>query len=89
MRAGLSAPDTEGFIMTLEQIISLVLDCPTLVITDQTKQKDVANWDSFRHISLVMAIEENYRVSLSTEEIQAITSVGDIRKLLLTKGATV
>lgn len=75
--------------MTLEELIAAVLDVPAGALTDATSQSNLSNWSSMAHINLIMALEETYSVSFTTEEIQVVKSIGDARRLLRTKGATV
>jgi acyl carrier protein len=56
-------------------------------ITPQTSRAEVAKWDSLRHISLVTAIEQNFAISLSMDEMVEIRSVQDICNILDRHGA--
>ena len=51
-------------------------------ISVQTSRADVPKWDSLRHIALVTAIEQNFGVSLSMDEMVEIRSVQDICNIL-------
>jgi acyl carrier protein len=51
-------------------------------ITAQTSRADVAKWDSLTHIALVAAIEQNFGISLSMDEMVEIRSVQDICNIL-------
>jgi acyl carrier protein len=51
-------------------------------ISAQTSRADVPKWDSLRHIALVTAIEQNFGVSLSMDEMVEIRSVQDICNIL-------
>jgi acyl carrier protein len=51
-------------------------------ITPQTSRADVPKWDSLRHIALVTAIEQNFSLSLSMDEMVEIRSVQDICNIL-------
>ena len=51
-------------------------------VTPQTSRAEVPKWDSLRHIALVTAIEENFGVSLSMDEMVEIRSVQDICNIL-------
>jgi acyl carrier protein len=47
-----------------------------------TARKDVPKWDSLQHVALVAAIEEQFGVSLSMDEMIEIRSVRDICNIL-------
>jgi acyl carrier protein len=42
----------------------------------------VAGWDSMNHLNLVIALEESFGVSLTTEEVIQMTSVKAIVEIL-------
>ena len=54
-------------------------------VDSETGPLTLAEWDSFHHIHLVVAIEETYGVEFSPEEIVTLFSVGDIAALLQEK----
>ena len=43
-------------------------------------------WDSLNHLNLVMAIEEEFKVSLSPDDTLDMRDVGQIRAILRTHG---
>jgi acyl carrier protein len=42
----------------------------------------IARWDSMRHLTLILAIEEHFNLHLEPEEIEQIKSIGHITTLL-------
>jgi acyl carrier protein len=59
-----------------------VLDENARTITEKTTASDVEGWDSFAHITIVVAVEEKYGVSFTTEELGQMTCVGDFINVL-------
>ena len=51
-------------------------------IAETTTATDVEGWDSFAHITIVVAVEEKYGVSFTTEELGQMTCVGDFITVL-------
>jgi acyl carrier protein len=47
-----------------------------------TSRKDVPKWDSLQHVALVAAIEQQFGLSLSMDEMVEIRSVKDICNIL-------
>ena len=43
------------------------------------------NWDSLAHINLFMAIEEEFNIKFTPEEIMKTTTIKDILKLIESK----
>ncbi len=58
---------------------------PDIVLTDDLDASKVPEWDSLNHISLIVAIESEFDVELSAEELAKLLNVGDMVKLLTTK----
>ncbi len=59
----------------------------TLVLTPQMTAKDVAGWDSIKHISLIVAIEERFHIKWKTSEIDGLKTVGDLQRMIRAKTA--
>jgi acyl carrier protein len=51
-------------------------------LTPLTSPDDVPKWDSLRHIALVSAIEETYKISLSMDEMMEMVNVRAIQSVL-------
>ena len=66
----------------LKEVIASVLDIPAASITDNTSMDTVDAWDSIKHMSLVLAIEEEFGVSIPDEDAADITSYPLIRLVL-------
>jgi acyl carrier protein len=71
-------------IARLQPIFREVL-APDLVLTEDLDASKVPEWDSLNHISLVVAIESEFGVELSAEELATLLNVGDMARLLATK----
>ena len=54
-----------------------------VVITPELSAKDVEEWDSLTHVSLVIAIEQAFNVRLRVGEIEATKNVRDLADLIL------
>ena len=46
---------------------------------------DVDGWDSITHISLVISIEDHFKIRLSTAEVAGLKNVGEMLGLLKNK----
>lgn len=70
---------------TMERVTKVfrgVFNDPGLVIKHETNSSHIAGWDSFQHINLIVGLEEEFSVSFTTQEIGALTCVGDLLALL-------
>lgn len=66
----------------VEGVIAEVLQVPAAEITDGLAMKDVEAWDSLKHMELVVALETAFGVQLTFDEIVAMQSVGEIKRVL-------
>lgn len=73
----------------LTDIFRAVFDNPGLTLTPELTARDVPNWDSYNHIILFSALEEDFGIAFSTEEIVAVASVGELVDLLNRRGADI
>jgi acyl carrier protein len=48
----------------------------SIVLTPQTTADDIEGWDSFNHISVIVAVETRFGVKMSTAEIETLANVG-------------
>ena len=74
--------------MQLETLFSNVLSEPLDEMNDETSPRTSKNWDSARHIELVLAIEAAYGIQFSMPEMTSLHSLGDVRRILENKGIT-
>jgi acyl carrier protein len=54
-------------------------------IEDAMTMNDVAMWDSLRHMELITAVEQQFGLERTFEEIGTMQSIGAIRKLVAEK----
>jgi len=69
----------------LSSVFQTVFDREDLQVYDAMTANDVDGWDSVSHISLVISIEEHFKVRLTTSEVSALKNVGDMMGLIKKK----
>jgi acyl carrier protein len=47
-----------------------------LVLTPTTTANDIEQWDSFNHISVMVAVETRFGIKMKTSEIEKFADVG-------------
>jgi acyl carrier protein len=47
--------------------------------------RDVPAWDSLSHITLIVAVEREFRIRFTTAEVAALMNVGDLADQILKK----
>ncbi len=59
-------------------IVSRVLKVPLKAIDESSSPDTIETWDSLCHLQLVLALEEEYSLQFSVDEIGALQTVGTI-----------
>lgn len=62
----------------LTEVFQDVFDDEDLTITADTNVKELDGWDSLTHITLMAAIQDEFDVKYSIEQITELTTVSDI-----------
>jgi len=68
------------------RVFSEVLGVSAEQITDDTSPDNTPQWDSMAAMNLVVAIEDEFEVTLSTAEIISMRNVAIVKKVLTSKG---
>ena len=53
----------------IKHVMSSVFEIPVESITDDASSDNIENWDSLRHLNLILALEEVFGVSIPDEEV--------------------
>jgi acyl carrier protein len=69
----------------LNGIISRILEIDESKITNEMDINNVPSWDSINQMALIAAIEEDFEIELSFDEISEMNSVKKIRELMIAK----
>lgn len=48
----------------------------SITLTPETTASDIEGWDSFNHISVIVAVETRFGVKMTTSEIEHLANVG-------------
>jgi acyl carrier protein len=72
---------------SLRDILADILEISPEEVTPETGVETVENWDSFRHLQAILAIEGEYGVQFDPQRIAELTTVALIQAELEAKGA--
>lgn len=73
----------------VENILSEVLQIPAWKITEGLAMNDVDAWDSLKHMELIVSLEQRFGIELTFDDIVAMQSVGEIKRVLREKKGAV
>ncbi len=62
------------------------LNIDIVQVSDELKYQSITQWDSISHMILISQIEEDFGVSLDTNDVIDMSSVGKAREILSSKG---
>jgi acyl carrier protein len=66
----------------LKVLIATMLNVDATTINEDSSMDNVPNWDSLRHMNLVLALEEEFKVTIPDEDAGNITSYKLIKLVL-------
>ncbi|MEZ5864808.1 MAG: acyl carrier protein [Geminicoccaceae bacterium] len=66
----------------LAELIAETLDIPVAKVTPELTRDEHPAWDSLNHLRLVTALEEEFGVQLSMDEIESTTTAAQLDALV-------
>ena len=69
----------------LREILANALDIEPEELDDNASQKNISEWDSFALMTMVAALEEEFKIDLTLEEIMEMQSLQKIKQVLVKK----
>lgn len=64
------------------EILRQIFDDDTIVLTPETTAADIAEWDSFNHINIIVAVEMHFGIKFRTAETEEMKNVGHLVELI-------
>lgn len=71
--------DTEA---RLQRVVATILGIPPAAVGPDTNRDTVGTWDSLRHMNLILALEEEFGVTIPDEEAAHLTSFPLVRLVI-------
>jgi len=71
-----------SFLNRVRSIFSDVFQIPLEQVQPESSPDTIPNWDSLQHLNLVLAVEQEFNVQFSPEEIEQLLSVELVAALL-------
>jgi acyl carrier protein len=70
----------------LHRTVGQVLGVPAALLSDAASPITIHTWDSLNHLNLVMALEGEFQVSLTAQDVLDMRNVGLVKTVLRDHG---
>ena len=70
----------------LNKVLQEVFDDETIEVNDDTTSEDIDDWDSFEHINLIVAVEEEFSIKIPMGKVVTMKNVGEMADIILQLG---
>jgi acyl carrier protein len=69
----------------LQEIFRDVFDNDKLIINEKMSAIDIEDWDSLAQINLIVAIEKEFEIKFTLEEVIKLKNIGEMLELIKLK----
>ena len=76
----------DEIIERLDDVFRDVFDDDTLEVDENTTADDIEDWDSIEHISLIGAVEDEFKMRLKMGEVSGMKDVGEMIGIIEQRG---
>lgn len=73
---------TQTTLQAVQEVFRDVFEDDELSVARQTTARDVEDWDSLMHVSLVVAIEQRFGVRFASGDVARLENVGQLVDLV-------
>ena len=70
----------------LNKVFQEVFDDDNITVNDNTTSDDIEDWDSFEHINLVVAVEEEFSFKIPMGKVVTMKNVGEMVDIIMETG---
>lgn len=67
----------------LNNVFREVFDDESIVVSDETTSADIEDWDSFEHINLIVAVENEFAMKIPMGKVLTMKNVGEMVDIIL------
>ena len=80
-------PDKAETLGRVNDLFRELFDDDDIVVSETTTAKEVEGWDSLAHISVILAVEREFRIKLAAAEVGSLKNVGQMIDLIMARAA--
>jgi acyl carrier protein len=66
----------------IKEVLSAVIDVPIAQISDNASMDDIESWDSLAQMNLVIALEDEFQMTIPDEDVGTLISIQLILSLI-------
>ena len=78
--------DSKVIYSRLNKVFRDVFDDDSINVTPKTTAKDIEDWDSLEHITLISAVEREFKMKFKMGEISSMKNVGEMASIVAARG---
>ncbi|MEG1742814.1 MAG: acyl carrier protein [Clostridia bacterium] len=77
--------DRTQIYVRLNEVFRDVFDNKKISVNDKTTSHDIDDWDSLSHITLISAVEDEFKVKFSMKQVSTMKNVGEMVDIIISK----
>lgn len=66
----------------LNEVFRDVFDDDSITVNESTTANDIEDWDSLNHITLIDAVESEFKVRFTMGEVSGMKNVGEMAQII-------
>ncbi len=70
----------------LESVFREVFDDEDITLSPTTTAADIEDWDSIEHITLISAVEDEFKMRFTMGEVSGMKNVGEMADIIMERG---
>ncbi len=74
--------DSKVIYSRLNKVFRDVFDDDSISVTPKTTADDIEDWDSLEHITLISAVEREFKMKFKMGEISGMKNVGEMASII-------
>ena len=78
--------DSKMIYARLNKVFRDVFDDDSITVNPKTTANDIEDWDSLEHITLISAVEREFKMKFKMGEISSMKNVGEMASIVAARG---
>ena len=78
--------DSKMVYARLNKVFRDVFDDDSITVNPKTTANDIEDWDSLEHITLIAAVEKEFKMKFKMGEISSMKNVGEMASIVAARG---